>query len=161
MYRVKWSRFILMTTFMIAMILISFNIYQIQCITSSKNAIIGLISLTLINSLSLFVICNIPLKIGLNKEALVIKYPFKTTTIHSSDISIATKLNTSAYTPSRSSYNFIGHLGQFSNEKRGWYTLYALNRNQTFLIVTHNGFRQAFSCENSEQLVNEINLKLK
>ena len=161
MYRVKWSRFILMTTFIIAIILISFNIYQIQCITNSKNTTLGIVSLALINSLSFFVICNIPLKIGVSNEALVIKYLFKKITIDFSDISLATKIGKSPQNPNRSNYNFIGHLGQFSNEKRGWYTLYALNRNQTFLIVTHNGFRQAFSCENSEQLVNEINLKLK
>jgi hypothetical protein len=104
------------------------------------------------------IVCNIPLYIKLTGETIIIKKMFGGIKINYSDIVFIKRFNPESDLRIFGSMGFGGFIGKFSNNDYGWYTSYVLDVKQTFLIAVKNKQKYAFSCENSEDFINKINI---
>lgn len=160
MYRVKWSSLVIITTITITLVFLYVNVYLIFGLIHSENIIFRTLLLIIINITLLSIVCNIPLYIRLNDESIIIKKVLGRIQVKYSDMVFAKKFNPIADLRIFGSGGFGGFIGKFSNNDYGWYSSYVLNARQTFLISLKNNKKYAFSCENSEDVINKINIRI-
>jgi hypothetical protein len=157
MYRVKWSLLTIIATITIAFVFLCIDVSLLLGFIHSENVTLYVFLLVIINIILLSIICNIPLSIKLTGESIIVRKVFGKIQLNYSDIVFTKRFNPAADVRIFGSMGFGGFIGKFSNSDYGWYSSYVLNNKQTFLVSVKNKQKYAFSCENSEDVINKIN----